>query len=83
MTSDEMIETFKKVRQEFGNSVNVSIAPLLKSHPEQLDDFINKYAVMMAEEIALETGESQSELGELIASEYRNFFQDYLPALLN
>ena len=83
MTSDEMIETFKNIRKEFGNSVAVSIVPLLKSHPEQLDDFINKYAVMMAEEMELEPGESQSELRELIASEYRNFFQDYLPAPLN
>ncbi len=75
-----MIETFKKVRKEFGNTVDVSIMPLLRSHPEQLDDFINKYAVMMAEEIASETGESQAELCELIASEYRKFFLDYLPA---
>ena len=80
MTSDEMIEGIKRIRRECGEmdgvAVDFSIEPLLRSHPEQLDDFIDKYADLMAEEIAQKSGAPKDELRDEIAEHYRKFFRN-------
>ncbi len=76
MTSDEMIEKFKELRQKNITGVDISIAPLMRDHPEQLDDFINKFVAMQIEELELEEGESRDEIREtLTASELSSLLE--------
>lgn len=80
MTSDEMIETIKKFRKEHGDKidgieVDFSIEPLLRSHPEQLDDFIDKIVAMRLEEMGIEDGEFREETYRAIAAELKLEFK--------
>lgn len=80
MTSDEMIETIKKFRKEHGDKIDghppaFSIEPLLRSHPEQLDDFIDQFVVMQLDEMVLEEGESREETHQAIATEFKKLFK--------
>lgn len=79
MTSDEMIEVFKRVRSESGDTegvaVDVSIEPLLRAHPEQLDDFLHKLAELQADDLAQQSGESKERLRLWIYEQHRKFFQ--------
>ena len=78
MTSDEMIERYKRVKQlsgEKGMAVDVSIMSLLRSHPEQLDDFINKLADFLADEtVAKNPDQPRDEIRQMIYEGYRKLF---------
>ena len=79
MTSDEMIESIKKFRQEHfdkidGVVVDFSIMPLLRSYPEQLDDFIDKFVTMQLEDMGLEEGESREETHQALAVQFKELF---------
>ena len=76
MTSDEMIEKFKELRQKNITGVDISIAPLMRDHPEQLDDFINKFVALQIEELELEEDESRDEIRESLAAQFRELFHN-------
>lgn len=80
MTSDEMIEVFKRVRKESGEeggvAIDVSIEPLLRDHPDQLDDFLHKLSELQADDLAQKSGESKERLRLWIYEQHRTFFQN-------
>ena len=76
MTSDEMIEFYRSVSREYGNACGFSIEPLLRSHPEQLDDFLHKFADLKAEELAPITDESKERLRQKIFEQFSELLRD-------
>ena len=74
MTSDEMIGKFKELRENKIQGADISIAPLMRKHPEQLDDFINKFVAIQIEELELEEGESRDEIRETLTAQFRELF---------
>jgi hypothetical protein len=75
MTADELIEKFKELRDNKFKVVDISIASLLREHPEQLDDFIDKYVAMQLEDVMFEEGESREEIQKDLADQFRELFK--------
>ena len=79
MTSDEMIEFYKRVKRDHGEkgmTFDISIQPLLRSHPVQLDDFINKIADLLANEmVEKQPDQPRDEIRQIIYDGYRKMFR--------
>ncbi len=78
MTSDEMMEIYKRITREFeakGMTVDISIQSLLNSHPEQLVEFTHKLANFLADEmVAKNPDQSRDEIRQMIYDGYREMF---------